>query len=197
SVDVRVVTMPTSAGESVILRLLDPIRDALAISSLGLSEAERARFVPAFYASQGAIFVVGPTGSGKTSTIYAVLGEVNTRSKSIVSIEDPVEFKLDGIKQMQINSRVGLTFPTTLPTVLRSDPDVVFIGEVRDTETARIAADTSITGHLVLSTLHATSAAAAPMRRVELGVAPYLGASPLPLVPSRRLARRRCVACGE
>ena len=197
SVDVRVVTMPTSAGESVILRLLDPIRDALGVSSLGLSEAETARFVPAFHASQGAIFVVGPTGSGKTSTIYAVLSEVNTRSKSIISIEDPVEFKLNGIKQIQINPRVGLTFPTTLPTVLRADPDVVFIGEVRDTETARIAADASITGHLVLSTLHATSAAAAPMRLVEMGVEPYLVASALTLVASQRLARKLCEHCAE
>ena len=197
SVDVRVVTMPTAAGESIILRLLDPVRDALAVSSLGLSDAETARLVPAFFASQGAVFIVGPTGSGKTSTIYAVLSEVNTRSKSIVSIEDPVEFRLDGIKQMQINPRVGLTFPTTLPSVLRSDPDVVFIGEVRDTETARIAADASITGHLVLSTLHATSAAAAPMRLIEMGVEPYLVASALTLVASQRLARKLCEHCAE
>ena len=152
----RVVTVPTAAGESVILRLLDPMRDALDVSSLGLSAAEEARFVPPFFASQGAAFITGPTGSGKTSTMYAVLSEVNTRSKSIVSVEDPVEYRLDGIKQIQINPRVGLTFASTLPSILRSDPDIVFIGEVRDAETARIAADASITGHLVLSTLHAT-----------------------------------------
>jgi type IV pilus assembly protein PilB len=189
--------MPTSAGEAVILRLLDPIRDALGITSLGLSEYERERFIPAFTASQGAVFIAGPTGSGKTSTIYAVLTEVNTRTKSIVSVENPVEFKLDGIKQMQINARVGLTFPTALPTVLRSDPDVVFIGEVRDTDTARIAADAAITGHLVLSTLHATRAASAPMRLVEMGVEPYLVASALTLVASQRLARRLCELCAE
>lgn len=195
SVDVRAVTMPTAAGEAVILRLLDPVRDALGISSLGLSATEQARFLPAFTASQGAVFIAGPTGSGKTSTIYAVLSEVNTRTKSIVSVENPVEFRLDGIKQMQINSRAGLTFPTALPTVLRSDPDVVFIGEVRDTETARIAADAAITGHLVLSTLHATRAASAPMRLIEMGVEPYLVASALTLVASQRLARRLCELC--
>jgi type IV pilus assembly protein PilB len=195
SVDVRVVTMPTAAGEAVILRLLDPIRDALSVSSLGLSAAEHARFMPAFMASQGAVFIAGPTGSGKTSSIYAVLSEVNTRTKSIVSIEDPVEFRLDGIKQLQLNPRAGLTFPTALPTVLRSDPDVVFIGEVRDTETARIAADAAITGHLVLSTLHATRAASAPMRLIEMGVEPYLVASALTLVASQRLARRLCEHC--
>jgi type IV pilus assembly protein PilB len=195
SVDVRVVCMPTAAGESVILRLLDPIRDELGISKLGLSPIEHARFLPACFASQGAVFVAGPTGSGKTSTVYSVLSEINTRSKSIVSIEDPVEFRLEGIKQLQINARVGLTFPTTLPTVLRSDPDVVFIGEVRDTETARIAADASITGHLVLSTLHSTSAASTPMRLIEMGVEPYLVASALTLVVSQRLARRLCERC--
>jgi type IV pilus assembly protein PilB len=195
SVDVRVVTMPTAAGEAVILRLLDPVRDALSVSSLGLSAEERARFMPAFSASQGAVFIAGPTGSGKTSSIYAVLSEVNTRAKSIVSIEDPVEFRLDGIKQMQLNTRAGLTFPNALPTVLRSDPDVVFIGEVRDTETARIAADAAITGHLVLSTLHATRAASAPMRLIEMGVEPYLVASALTLVASQRLARRLCELC--
>jgi type IV pilus assembly protein PilB len=197
SVDVRVVTIPTAAGESVILRLLDPVRDALSLSSLALSETEYARFVPAFQGSQGAVFIVGPTGSGKTSTVYAALSEINTPSKSIISVEDPVEFRLDGVKQIQINPRVGLTFPTTLPSVLRSDPDVVFIGEVRDTETARIAADASITGHLVLSTLHATRAAAAPMRLIEMGVEPYLVASALTLVASQRLARKLCEHCSE
>ena len=148
---------------------------------------ERRASCPPFLASQGAAFVTGPTGSGKTSTVYGVLSEINTRSKSIVSVEDPVEYRLDGIKQMQINPRVGLTFPNALPSVLRSDPDIVFIGEVRDAETARIAADASITGHLVLSTLHATRAAAAPMRLIEMGVEPYL-------VAVRAHARRRAAA---
>ena len=199
-VDVRVVTMPTAAGESVILRLLDPIRDALGVPSLGLSEVERKRFIPAFFASQGAIFIAGPTGSGKTSTIYAVLSEVNTRSKAIVSIENPVEFRLDGIKQMQINPRVGLTFSTALPAVLRADPDIVFIGEVRDTDTARIAADASITGHLVLSTLHATSAgvgADAPDRDGRRALPRGLGAHARRVAAARAQALRALLGTGR
>jgi type IV pilus assembly protein PilB len=196
-VDVRVVTVPTAAGESVILRLLDPTRDTLDLSSLGLNPAEEARFVPPFFASQGAAFIVGPTGSGKTSTVYTLLSKINTRSKSIISVEDPVEYRLDGIKQIQVNSRVGITFANTLPSILRSDPDTVFIGEVRDAETARIAADASITGHLVLSTLHATKSAAAPMRLIEMGVEPYLVASALTLVAAQRLARKLCDLCAQ
>jgi type IV pilus assembly protein PilB len=196
-VDVRVVTIPTAAGESVILRLLDASRNALDLSSLGLNATEEARFVPPFFASQGAAFITGPTGSGKTSTVYTLLSEVNSRSKSIISVEDPVEYRLDGIKQIQANPRVGLTFANTLPSILRADPDIVFIGEVRDADTARIAADASITGHLVLSTLHATRAAAAPMRLVEMGVEPYLVASALTLVAAQRLARKLCDRCAE
>ncbi len=197
TVDLRVVTIPTAAGEAVILRLLDPTRDTLGIASLGMRDEELARFLPAFRASQGAVMIAGPTGSGKTSTVYSVLTEINTRSKSIISVEDPVEYRVDGVKQIQVNSRVGLTFAHTLPSILRADPDVMFIGEVRDSETARIAADASITGHLVLSTLHATSAAAAPMRLIEMGVEPYLVASALTLLVSQRLARRVCDVCAE
>jgi len=196
-VDVRVVTVPTASGESVILRLLDPTRDTLDISSLGLNPMEEARFIPPFFASQGGALIVGPTGSGKTSTVYTLLSKINTRSKSIISVEDPVEYRLDGIKQIQANPRVGVTFANTLPSILRSDPDIVFIGEVRDAETARIAADASITGHLVLSTLHATRSAAAPMRLIEMGVEPYLVASALTLVAAQRLARKLCDRCAR
>ena len=196
-VDVRMVTVPTATGESVILRLLDPTRDTLDISSLGLNPTEEARFIPPFFASQGAALIVGPTGSGKTSTVYTLLSKINTRTKSIISVEDPVEYRLDGIKQIQANPRVGVTFANTLPSILRSDPDIVFIGEVRDAETARIAADASITGHLVLSTLHATRSAAAPMRLIEMGVEPYLVASALTLVAAQRLARKLCDRCAQ
>jgi type IV pilus assembly protein PilB len=196
-IDVRVVTVPTTSGESVVLRLLDPHRDALDLSSLGLSAAEEARFMPAFLAPQGAVFITGPTGSGKTSTVYAVLGQVDSVTKSIVSVEDPVEYRLDGIKQIQINARAGVEFPSALRSILRADPDVVFIGEVRDAETARIAADSSITGHLVLSTLHTTRASAAPMRLIDMGVEPYLVASALTMVAAQRLARRLCETCAE
>lgn len=143
------------------------------------------------------MFVTGPTGSGKTSTVYAVMSQINTRSKSIVSVEDPVEYRLDGVKQIQVNPRAGVTFPNALRSILRADPDVVFIGEVRDGETARIAADASITGHLVLSTVHTNSAAATPMRLVDMGIEPYLVASALPLVAGQRLARKLCVNCAE
>jgi type IV pilus assembly protein PilB len=143
------------------------------------------------------VFITGPTGSGKTSTVYAVLSQIKSRDKSIVTVEDPVEYRLHGTKQIQINPRAGVEFPSALRSILRADPDIVLIGEVRDAETARIAADASITGHLVLSTLHTTRAAAAPMRLVDMGVEPYLVASALTLVAAQRLARRLCEQCAE
>ncbi|HUI48877.1 MAG TPA: GspE/PulE family protein, partial [Acidimicrobiia bacterium] len=196
-IDVRIATVPTAAGEAVVLRLLDPVRGAMDISSLGLSEYESSRLVTAFEAPQGAIFVTGPTGSGKSSTLYALISSVNTRDKSIVSVEDPVEYRLDGVKQIQINSRAGMTFPGALRSTLRADPDVILVGEVRDAETARIAADASITGHLVLSTLHATSSAAAPIRLVDMGVEPYLVASAISCIAAQRLARKLCEHCAQ
>jgi type IV pilus assembly protein PilB len=196
-VDVRIATVPTAAGESVVLRLLDPVRGAMDLSSLGLSEYESDRFVTAFHAPQGAIFVTGPTGSGKSSTLYALISSVNTRDKSIVSVEDPVEYRLDGVKQIQINMRAGMTFPSALRSTLRADPDIILVGEVRDAETARIAADASITGHLVLSTLHATRSAAAPIRLIDMGVEPYLVASAVSCIAAQRLARKLCDHCAK
>jgi type IV pilus assembly protein PilB len=194
-IDVRIATVPTAAGESVVLRLLDPVRGAMDLESLGLSEYESERFLAAFKAPQGAIFVTGPTGSGKSSTLYALISSVNTRDKSIVSVEDPVEYRLDGVKQIQINFRAGMTFPSALRSTLRADPDVILVGEVRDAETARIAADASITGHLVLSTLHATRSAAAPIRLIDMGVEPYLVASAVSCIAAQRLARKLCDTC--
>jgi type IV pilus assembly protein PilB len=194
-IDVRIATVPTSAGESVVLRLLDPVRGAMDLGSIGLSPYEHDRLVSAFHVPQGAIFVTGPTGSGKSSTLYALISSVNTRDKSIVSVEDPVEYRLDGIKQIQINTRAGMTFPSALRSTLRADPDVILIGEVRDAETARIAADASITGHLVLSTLHATRSAAAPIRLIDMGVEPYLVASAVSCIAAQRLARKLCDNC--
>jgi type IV pilus assembly protein PilB len=196
-VDVRIATIPTAAGESVVLRLLDPVRGTMKLRSLGLSADEEARLLPAFLAPQGSVFVTGPTGSGKTSTLYAFLTEVNSVAKSVVSVEDPVEYRVDGIKQIQINPRAGVTFPSALRSVLRADPDVIFIGEVRDAETARIAADAAVTGHLVLSTLHTTRAAAAAIRLADMGVEPYLIAASLSCVASQRLARRLCDNCAQ
>jgi type IV pilus assembly protein PilB len=196
-IDVRIATVPTAAGESVVLRMLDPVRGAMDLSSLGLSEYESERFVSAFHAPQGAIFVTGPTGSGKSSTLYALISSVNTRDKSIVSVEDPVEYRLDGVKQIQINTRAGMTFPSALRSTLRADPDIILVGEVRDAETARIAADASITGHLVLSTLHATRSAAAPIRLIDMGVEPYLVASAVSCIAAQRLARKLCDHCAK
>jgi type IV pilus assembly protein PilB len=194
-IDVRIATVPTAAGESVVLRLLDPVRGAMDLESLGLTPHQHDRLVDAFHAPQGAIFVTGPTGSGKSSTLYALLSSVNTREKSFVSVEDPVEYRLDGIKQIQINTRAGMTFPSALRSTLRADPDVILVGEVRDAETARIAADASITGHLVLSTLHATRSAAAPIRLIDMGVEPYLVASAISCIAAQRLARKLCDNC--
>ncbi|HEY5170424.1 MAG TPA: GspE/PulE family protein, partial [Acidimicrobiia bacterium] len=196
-IDVRIATVPTAAGEAVVLRLLDPVRGAMDIDTIGLSPQAHDRLVSSFNAPQGAIFVTGPTGSGKSSTLYALISSVNTRDKSIVSVEDPVEYRLDGVKQIQINTRAGMTFPSALRSTLRADPDVILVGEVRDAETARIAADASITGHLVLSTLHATRSAAAPIRLIDMGVEPYLVASAVSCVAAQRLARKLCDNCAK
>lgn len=196
-IDVRVGVMPTATGEAMVLRMLDPIRGAVDLASLGLSREELARIEPAFRSSQGAVFVTGPTGSGKTSTLYAVLAAINTREKSIVSVEDPVEYRLSGVKQVQIHPKAGVTFPIALRSILRVDPDVIFIGEIRDGETARIAADASITGHLVLSTLHATRTAAAPVRLIDMGLEPYMVASALSCLVAQRLVRKLCERCAR
>ncbi len=197
AIDVRIATVPTAAGEAAVLRLLDATGAAIDVKSLGLTPNEASRLLPAFYLPQGAVIVTGPTGSGKTSTLYAVLSQVSTRDKSIVSVEDPVEYRLDGIKQIQINTRAGMTFPTALRSILRVDPDVIFVGEIRDGETAKIASDAAITGHLVASTLHTTSAAASPIRLTDMGVEPYLVASALSCVAAQRLLRRLCDACAQ
>jgi type IV pilus assembly protein PilB len=196
TVDVRIATLPTAAGESAILRILDPDRGPVAFSNLGLTAAEQDRLVPQLFARQGAIVVTGPTGAGKTTTLYAMLREINNRQKSVVSIEDPVEYLVDGVKQVQV-SKAQMGFPSALRSVLRSDPDVILVGEIRDSETARIAAAASITGHLVLSSLHTTSAAATTMRLADMGVEPYLVASALTCVVSQRLARRLCSHCAR
>jgi type IV pilus assembly protein PilB len=197
AIDVRVATIPTAAGEAVVLRLLDAGRGLINVAELGLGQSDLDRLAPCFSAPQGAIFVSGPTGSGKTSTLYAMLSSTHSRAKSVVSVEDPIEYRLDGIRQIPINPRAGVTFPSALRAILRADPDVIFVGEVRDGETARIAADASITGHLVVSTVHTTSAAAVPIRLIDMGVEPYLVASALTCVLAQRLVRRLCPHCAR
>jgi type IV pilus assembly protein PilB len=196
AVDVRVATLPTAAGEAAVLRILDS-KSEVAFSSLGLTEYETNRLLPHLHARQGAIVVTGPTGAGKTTTLYSMLREMNSREKSIMSIEDPVEYVMDGIKQIQVNNRANMGFAPALRSVLRSDPDVILVGEMRDAETARIAASASITGHLVLTSLHTTSAAATAMRLADMGVEPYMVASALTCVVSQRLARRLCEHCAR
>jgi type IV pilus assembly protein PilB len=196
-VDVRVATLPTVWGEAIVMRLLDRLQGVRTLDELGLTGGDTEAYQRAFRAAQGWVVVSGPTGSGKTSTLYATLAELNSPDRSIISVEDPVEYQLDGIKQIQINRRAGLTFPSALRSILRSDPDIVLVGEVRDGETARIAAEAAITGHLVFSTVHATSAAAVPMRMIDMGVEPYLVASSMTCAVAQRLARVLCTHCAE
>jgi type IV pilus assembly protein PilB len=197
SLDVRVATIPTAFGEAVVMRLLDGIRGPLSFDALGMNSEDRARYDRAYRAPQGGIVVSGPTGSGKTSTLYATLLALNTADRSIMSVEDPVEYKLPGIKQVQVNARIGLTFASVLRSILRADPDVVMVGEIRDGETAKIAAEAAITGHLVLSTIHTTRAAAVPLRLIEMGLEPYVVASALSCVVAQRLVRRLCDECAQ
>jgi type IV pilus assembly protein PilB len=196
-VDVRMATLPTAFGEAAILRLLDKSAGMIELGELGFSPDELERYRELFSVSQGAIITSGPTGSGKTSTLYATLLEIDKTVQSIISVEDPIEYRMTGIKQMQADPRSGLTFPIALRSILRSDPDVILVGEIRDLETARIAAEAALTGHLVFSTIHTTSAAAVPLRLIDMGVEPFLVTSALTAVVGQRLARRLCSECAQ
>ena len=196
-VDIRISTLPTAHGEAVILRLLNRGSGLLGLSDLGFHDDELERYATSFNKPQGAIVSSGPTGSGKTSTLYATLIEMHRPELSIITVEDPVEYRIDGIKQIQIDTKAGLTFPLALRSILRADPDVVLVGEIRDLETAKIAAEAALTGHLVLSTIHTTSAAAVPLRLMDMGVEPFLVTSALTCVIGQRLVRRLCDRCAE
>jgi type II secretory ATPase GspE/PulE/Tfp pilus assembly ATPase PilB-like protein len=193
--DVRVSTLPTHLGEKVVLRLLDPACALIALDALGLPPAQRGLLEAALDRPQGAVLVTGPTGSGKTSTLYASLLHRRSPGINIVTLENPVEFQLPGLTQVQVNERAGLTFAASLRSVVRQDPDVIMVGEIRDPETAEIAFQAALTGHLVLSTLHTNGAAAAVTRLLDLGVEPFLVASSVTLVVAQRLVRRLCAAC--
>jgi type IV pilus assembly protein PilB len=194
-IDVRVVTLPLVGGESVVMRILDRSGTRMGLEQLGMLEAEEQRFEKAFRQAYGAVLVTGPTGSGKTTSLYAALNELNTTERSIVTIEDPVEYRIDGLRQMQINPKAGVTFATGLRSMMRADPDVVMVGEIRDRETAQIAIEAALTGHLVLSTLHTNDAPTAVTRLVEMGIEPFLVASSIDCVVAQRLARRLCPNC--
>jgi type IV pilus assembly protein PilB len=196
-VDVRMATLPTACGEAAILRMLDKTSGVIELAALGFTSHELERYRAAFSTSQGAIITSGPTGSGKTSTLYATLLEVNSDARNVITVEDPIEYRVNGIKQVQVQNRAGLTFATALRSILRSDPDVILVGEIRDLETARMAAEASLTGHLVFSTIHTNSAAAVPLRLIDMGVEPFLVTSALTAVVGQRLVRRLCPQCAE
>jgi type IV pilus assembly protein PilB len=194
-VDLRMATMPSLHGETVVLRLLRKGAERLALAEVGFREPQMALFQSAIGRPQGLILITGPTGSGKTSTLYAALGHVVGEQSNIITLEDPVEYELEGINQTQINERVGRTFARCLRTILRQDPDIVMVGEIRDLETAELAMQASLTGHLVFSTLHTNDAPGAVVRLRDLGVPPYLIAASLHMVVAQRLVRRICTRC--
>ena len=195
--DIRVATLPTVEGEAVVMRLLDKSKKAPTLTELGLSDAMRVRMEELIRRPTGAILVTGPTGSGKSTTLYAALTEINRPEINIITVEDPVEFRLGGVNQVQINQRAGLTFAAALRSILRSDPDVVMVGEIRDGETAKISIEAALTGHLVLSTLHTNDAPGALTRLNEMGVEPFLTGSAVSAVLAQRLARKLCTHCCE
>ena len=193
--DIRVATLPTVEGESVVMRLLDKSKRAPTLEELGLSEEMRSHIRDIVKRPTGALLVTGPTGSGKSTTLYAALTEINRPEINIITVEDPVEYRLAGVNQIQINQRAGLNFATALRSILRSDPDVVMVGEIRDSETAKISIEAALTGHLVLSTLHTNDAPSAITRLNEMGVEPFLTGSAVSAVLAQRLARKLCSHC--
>ena len=197
SIDLRVATLPTVYGEKVVMRILDKTQAILKLEDLGFAPEAHARFESSYTKPYGTILVTGPTGSGKSTTLYATLNQLNTPDRNIITVEDPVEYRLPGINQVQIHPKAGLTFAGALRSILRADPDIVLVGEIRDKETAIIGIEAALTGHLVLSTLHTNDAASTPMRLVEMGVEPFLVTSALDAVVAQRLARKLCDKCKE
>jgi general secretion pathway protein E len=194
-IDVRVSTIPTGHGERVVMRLLDKQAGRLDLSRLGMDSATLAQMDALIREPHGIILMTGPTGSGKTTTLYAALSRLDPKALNIMTVEDPVEYDLDGINQTQTNSRIDMTFARALRTILRQDPDVIMIGEIRDLESAQIAIQASLTGHLVLSTLHTNDAVSAVTRLIDMGVEPFLLASSLIGIGAQRLVRKLCLAC--
>ena len=197
NVDLRAATMPTVWGEKIVLRVLDTKGIDLDLKKLGFTDANYTRFSDSFRKPHGMVLVTGPTGSGKSTTLYATLSEISTSQVNIITVEDPVEYRLAGINQVQVHPKAGVTFAAVLPAILRSDPDIVMIGEIRDRATAQLAVEAALTGHLVLSTLHTNDAPSAATRLVEMGIEPFLVGSALDCVLAQRLARKLCEWCKE
>ena len=196
-VDLRVATLPTVWGEKIVMRILDKSTALLQLTDLGFLPENMRRYAQSYMRPYGTILVTGPTGSGKSTTLYATLNIVNDESKNVITVEDPVEYRVPNISQIQVNAKAGLTFAAALRSILRSDPDIILVGEVRDTETANIAVQAALTGHLVLTTLHTNDAASSPTRLIEMGVEPFLVGSALDCIVAQRLARRLCDKCKE
>ncbi len=196
-VDFRVSTIPTIYGEKVVLRILDRTQLPLDLAQMGFESNQLEVFREIIHSPYGAIFLTGPTGSGKTTTLYAALHEINTPDKNIITVEDPVEYRLEGINQVQVKPQIGLTFSNSLRSFLRQDPDIILVGEVRDLETAEICVRAALTGHLVFSTLHTNDASSAITRLMDIGIEPYLLNPSLLLVAAQRLVRKLCPACKE
>lgn len=196
-IDIRVSTVPTLYGESVVMRILDKESIRLELSSLGVREADQKEIRRIISVPHGMFLVTGPTGSGKTTTLYTCLSMVTDSTKKIITIEDPVEYELSGVNQIPVNPKRGLSFATGLRSILRQDPDIVMVGEIRDAETAEIAVRAALTGHMIFSTLHTNNASAAPGRMLDMGIEPFLLASVLEGVMGQRLGRRVCQSCRE
>jgi general secretion pathway protein E len=196
-IDLRIASLPASHGERVVIRLLDKSARLYTLTELGMDQEALTRFQSVIHLEHGLVLVTGPTGSGKSTTLYAALQEINTKDRNVVTLEDPIEYQLEGISQTQVNTKKGLTFASGLRNVLRQDPDIIMIGEIRDHETAVMAIQSALTGHLVFSTLHTNDAASAITRMLDLGIEPYLLSSSLLAVMAQRLVRQVCRKCGR
>ncbi|OGB83961.1 type II secretion system protein GspE [candidate division TM6 bacterium RIFCSPHIGHO2_12_FULL_32_22] len=195
NIDIRVSVLPSAFGEKIVLRLLDKSKNFSSLKDIGLSAHDYTVLMNAISQPNGIVLVSGPTGSGKTSTLYSILNKLNSPEVSIVTVEDPIEYQMAGISQVQVNDKVGLTFAVALRAILRQDPDIIMIGETRDQETAQIAIQSALTGHLVLSTIHTNSAAVTITRLIDMGIEPFLIASSVTLVIAQRLVRKLCQNC--
>ena len=196
-IDLRIASLPSGHGERIVIRLLDKSAKLYTLPELGMNQETLTRFQDVIHREHGLILVTGPTGSGKSTTLYGALQEINTLDRNVVTLEDPIEYQIDGISQTQINTQKGLTFATGLRNVLRQDPDIIMVGEIRDEETAVMAIQSALTGHLVFSTLHTNDSASAVSRLLDLGIEPYLLSSSLLAVMAQRLIRQVCPHCQQ